>query len=147
MRKIMKIMNNISRSQSVYRAEKCTDKNINSGHHAFVLTICHFPGRSQEEIARELCLNKSTVARVITQLENRGYIIRKTNRVDKRQTLVYPSEKMLEIYPKIKEISASWSSYMTDGIGDDDMEIFYSVLLKIEKRAKEAIKEIEEGER
>ena len=76
MPKFMKMLNNISRSQAVYRHAKISAEDLQGGHYAFALAICKQPGRSQEELARELCLNKSTVARNLNYLEERGYISR-----------------------------------------------------------------------
>ena len=76
MPKFMKMLNNISRSQAIYRNFKIAAEDLQSGHYAFVLAICREPGRSQEELAKELCINKSTVARNLNCLEEKGYITR-----------------------------------------------------------------------
>ena len=73
MPKFMKMLNNISRSQAIYRHSRITADDLQTGHYAFVLAICREPGRSQEEIARELCINKSTVTRNLNFLEEKGY--------------------------------------------------------------------------
>ncbi len=52
--KFMKILNNISRSQAVYRQNKIKNDDLQSGHYSFLLAIQREPGRSQEELAREL---------------------------------------------------------------------------------------------
>ena len=72
----MKSLNNISRSQAVFRHSKISADDLHPAHYAFAIGICKNPGRSQEELARELCLNKSTVARALTVLEERGYVKR-----------------------------------------------------------------------
>ena len=96
----MKMMNNISRSQAVYRHSKISADDLQSGHYAFALAISREPGRSQEEIAQELCVNKSTVARNLNYLEEKGYISRKPLLSDKRQFSVFPTEKMLSVLPE-----------------------------------------------
>ena len=70
MLKFMKLLNNISRSQAIYRHNRISANDLQTGHYAFVLAICREPGRSQEELARELCINKSTVARNLNYLED-----------------------------------------------------------------------------
>ena len=133
--KIMKTLNNISRAQSVFRAEKL--KGVCPSHHAFILAICKNEGKPQEELAKELCLNKSTVARVLTQLEEKGLIKRVANKEDKRQFLVYPSEKMLEILPEVREISKEFNAMILKDVDPEELNTFYSVLSKIEETAKE----------
>lgn len=133
--KIMKTLNNISRAQSVFRAEKL--KGVCPSHHSFILAICKNAGKPQEELAKELCLNKSTVARVLTQLEEKGLVKRVANEEDKRQFLVYPSEEMLSLVPAVREISKDFNSLILDGISEEELTVFYSVLSKIEETAKQ----------
>ena len=101
MSKFMKMLNNISRSQAIYRNSKISADDLQASHYSFVLAICRVPGRSQEELARELCINKSTVARNLTYLEEKGYILRSPIPKDKRQFSVFPTQKMLVFFMEI----------------------------------------------
>ncbi len=136
MPRIMKTLNNISRCQATYRSEKLCCEGIAACHHAFILTIGRAPGLTQEEVARELCLNKSTVTRALTHLETHGYILRKSNPDDKREILVYPTEAMLSILPAVRAIARDWNNGITEGIAKEDMAVFYAVLQQLERGAK-----------
>lgn len=142
MPRIMGSMNRISRCQAIYRTEKMNDE-LGGCQHSFVLAICRGPGRSQEELARDLCLNKSTVTRTLTQLEDRGYVRRMPNPTDKRQSLVYPTEKMLDILPRVRAVTSEWNQLISDGISAEELEVFESVLHRMEKRAKEIMSQME----
>ena len=144
MSKFMKMLNNISRSQAVYRHNKISAEDLQTTHYAFVLAICREPGRSQEELAKELCLNKSTVARNLNCLEEKGYIIRTSLPANKRQFSVYPTEKMLSVLPEVKSASSEWMSLLSEGISDEELKIFNSVLERMQTRAREIIQEQEE---
>ena len=135
----MKMLNNISRSQAIYRNSRITASDLNSCHYAFVISICRKPGRSQEEIARDLCLNKSTVARALNSLETNGYILRTPLPNDKRQFSVHPTEKMLGVLPKVRKASAEWRDQLSEDIPEEEMEIFNSVLERMERRARDII--------
>ena len=135
----MKMLNNISRSQAIYRNSRITASDLNSCHYAFVLSICREPGRSQEELARELCLNKSTVARALNYLETNGYILRTPLPSDKRQFSVHPTDKMLAVLPEVRKASAEWRDQLSEGIPEAEMEIFHSVLERMERRARDII--------
>ena len=141
----MKMLNNISRSQAVYRHARISADDLQSSHYAFVLAICRTPGRSQEELARELCLNKSTVARNLNHLEEKGYISRTYLPNDKRQFSVFPTEKMLAALPEIREASKEWMTLLSDGIPQEELDIFNSVLERMESRAREIIQRQEEN--
>lgn len=145
MAKFMKMLNNISRSQAVYRHNNISIPDLNGGPYSFMLAICHTPGRSQEELARELCLNKSTVARALTRLEEKGYITRAPLPTDKRRFSVHPTEKMLAVLPQIRQVSAEWTALLSDGIDQEELKIFNSVLERMETRAREIIEEQEEN--
>ena len=144
MSKFMKMLNNISRSQAVYRHNKISADDLQTTHYAFVLAICREPGRSQEELAKELCLNKSTVARNLNCLEEKGYITRNALPMDKRQFSVHPTEKMLAVLPEIKSASGEWMSLLSEGISKEELEIFNSVLERMETRARDIIQDQEE---
>ena len=145
MSKFMKMLNNISRSQAIYRNSKISADDLQSTHYAFVLSICRAPGRSQEEIAKELCINKSTVARNLNYLEEKEYISRNPLATDKRQFAVYPTDKMLAVLPEIKAASVEWINLLSSGIPEEELEIFDSVLKRMENRAREIIMNQEEN--
>ena len=145
MSKFMKMLNNISRSQAIYRHGKISAEDMHSGHYAFVLAICREPGRSQEELARELCINKSTVARNLNCLEEKGYISRTPLPNDKRQFSVYPTEKMLAVLPEVRKASEEWMALLSEGIPEEELRVFDSVLERMQNRAREIIEKQEEN--
>ena len=145
MSKFMKMLNNISRSQAIYRHARISADDLQGGHYAFVLAICRQPGRSQEELAKELCINKSTVTRNLNYLEEKGYISRASLPNDKRQFSVYPTEKMTAILPEVRYASSKWMTLLSEGISENDLEIFNSVLEHMENRAREIIQNQEEA--
>ena len=144
MQKFMKMLNNISRSQAIYRSRRITSDELLPGHYSFVLAICHTPGRSQEELARELCINKSTVARNLNCLEERGYITRTPLPNDKRQFSVHPTEKMLTVLPEIKTASLEWMELLSEGIAEEELTVFNSVLERMQTKARQITEEQEE---
>lgn len=140
---IMKTLNNISRCQSMYRKTTIAAENLCPSHYAFVLAICHKPGRSQDELAQALCLDKSTVARALAHLEKYGYITRIPNDMDRRQYLVHPTEKMLDLYPKVQNANREWNMRLTENVSSEELEVFYRVLSKMEQSAKGITNELE----
>jgi DNA-binding MarR family transcriptional regulator len=141
----MKMLNNISRSQAVYRQNNIKNDELQSGHYSFILAIHRDPGRSQEELARELCVNKSTVARNLNYLEEKGYILRKPLPNDKRQFSVHPTEKMLAVLPEVKRASVEWMTLLFEGIPEEELTVFDSVLQRMEARAREIVERQEES--
>ena len=145
MLRFMKMLNNISRSQAIYRNGRVSATDLQSGHYAFALVICRKPGCSQEELAQELCVNKSTVTRNLNYLEEKGYITRQVLPNDRRQTAVSPTEKMKAILPEIQAASAEWRNLLSEGISQEEWNVFNSVLSRMENKAREILKKQGEG--
>lgn len=145
MPRFMKMLNNISRSQAIYRHSRISAEDLQTGHYAFALAICREPGRSQEELACELCINKSTVARNLNYLEENGYITRTPLPNDKRQFSVHPTDKMLAVLPEIKRASSEWMELLSEGISEEELAVFNAVLSRMQTRAREIIERQEEN--
>lgn len=143
MAKFMKMLNNISRSQAIYRSSKISADDLQSSHYAYALAICREPGRSQDELAAELCVNKSTVARNLNYLQEKGYVSREAIPQDKRQLSVFPTEKLLKIIPEIREVSREWRRLLSAGIPEAELVVFDSVLQRMEAKAREILEEQE----
>ncbi len=136
MTRFMKRLNNISRSQSVFRAARLSAEGIAASHHTFILAICRMPGCSQEELAREICLNKSTVARAVEHLERAGYLRRVRASEDRRSLLLYPTEAMLALLPRVRALADEWNALLAAGIDEGELAVFYRVLSQMEERAR-----------
>lgn len=143
MPRFMKMLNNICRSQAIYRHSRVSAEDLQSSQYAFVLAICRQPGRSQEELARELCVNKSTAARNITCLEEKGYVVRTTLPHDKRQFSVSPTEKALGVLPEIRTASAEWMTLLSEGISREELDTFDRVLQRMQEKARTIIEQQE----
>ena len=98
---------------------------------------------SQEDIAQELCVNKSTVTRNLNYLEEKGYIIRTPLPNDKRQFSVCATDKMLSVLPQVQKASVDWMELLSEGISKAELDIFHAVLLKMQEKARELIEKQE----
>ena len=135
---IMRKMNIISRSEALYRTEKST-VGLAGVFHGYVFAICNNVGMSQEKIAKHVTMNKSTVTRHLAVLEKDGYIERKPSCEDRRELLVYPTEKMLSIYPEVSSITREWNTLLAEGISEEELLMFHSTLDKMLQKAQEII--------
>ncbi|MBO5946488.1 MAG: MarR family transcriptional regulator [Clostridia bacterium] len=139
MAKIMRKLNTVSRCQAIYRQRAVVGSaadGLSAAMHPFVLNISNSPGRSQEQIARDLCINKSTACRALSTLETDGYILREENPLDKREMLIYPTERMLAAAIDVRAVSREWGRLITEDISEEELAVFDSVLNRIEKKAR-----------
>lgn len=134
--KFMRLLNNISKCQAIFRAENLSVKEITPAHHSIILSLCKNPGCSQDELSKNVCLDKSTVARALSRLEELGYVKRQQYPLDKRKILVYPTDKLELLLPEIVSISSEWTEKISEGIDKANLEVFHSILIQLEQRAR-----------
>jgi len=132
---IMRRMNLITRCYDSYRADRLRDTELSSCHHSFVLAICRHPGMSQEQLARHTCLNKSTVTRTLSYLEDKGYVERHPSDADKRITLVFPTDKMQEVLPQVRQIALDWNALLTAELTEAELVQLDDILDRLTRRA------------
>ena len=131
----MRKINILSRSEGAYRTEKLNIPELKGWHHSYILAICNNPGLSQDELARHIVVNKSNVARNLSYLEELGYVKRESDKNDRRITKVFPTEKMIDIFPKVKEITLNWNQYLAENLSKDEFGQFTSILEKLTQKA------------
>ena len=142
---ILRQINTISRCAGLFRAERLENGELGACHHSYIIAICRTPGITAEELSRRLCVNKSNVARNLSYLEDKGYVRREQSQEDKRAFLCYPTEKMLRVLSRVREIIAEWNSLLTSELDEEELSAFASTLDKIALRARECVeKEIKE---
>ena len=139
----VKLINSIHNCHMLYRKAELPLDDLTGRNHTLIFTVCEFPGRSQDAIAKELHLDKSTVARVLSKLEANGYVVRTVNEKDNRQLVVCPTKKALDVFPQVKNVAKKWARLLHDNISADEMKIFNSVLKRMHENATNAIKSIE----
>lgn len=136
---IMRNMNIIARCAAIYRTRQIDLDGLQGVHHSYILAIVNHPGMSQDRLAKHLCLNKSNVTRHLAGLEKLGYVERRTSESDKRETLVYPTVKMQEVYPEVLRVTREWNAMISEGLTQEELECFERLIEKMLGRSLELI--------
>ena len=139
---IMKYINRLARTTGVFYNSRLRDYGIGQCHHPYILLICREPGIPQEKISREICVNKSNVTRQLTALEEKGLIIRKQDSNDRRVWRVYPTEKMQQLLPVVRQVMGEWNEYLLEELSQQEREVLVQALEKVTARANEAAREL-----
>ena len=137
---LMRYINIVSRCGAIWRADKLEGTELGEQHYSYIFVVCRHPGISQDTIARRLFLNKSNVTRSLAYLEEHGFVTRERDPEDRRQTLVYPTEKAQKILPQVREIIRGWNSYITEGFTEEEMEMYMAMTERIAARAADYAK-------
>ena len=135
MTQIIRDMLEISRCGVQYRADNLAQFGLKSIHASYLTEICANPGISQDRLARIICINKSNVARQVAVLEEDGFLRRVPSAADKRVMELYPTEKALELLPRIQEMLMCWEACITHDLTEAEKETISVLLSKMSRRA------------
>ena len=135
MTQIIRDMLEISRCGVQYRSDNLAQFGLKSIHASYLTEIASNPGISQDRLAKIICINKSNVARQVAVLEEDGFVRRVPSAADKRVMELYPTEKTLEILPRINEILMCWENCITHDLSEEEKELLTALLGKMSSRA------------
>jgi len=92
----------------------------------------------QQDLANQLQKDKSIIVRQINSLLENQYVIRLTNKEDKRKKNLILTKKGFEILNQMKEIASDLSGKLLSGVSVIDLGIFRDVLGKIHENGGSA---------
>ena len=132
-------LNIIGRCTQMERSAVLKELGVCGGQVPYLLRLCRCPGISQEALARALYFNKSTVTRQIAALERQGLVRRELSPEDRRRQLVYPTERALEIAPKIRELVCGWNDYLLADLTEEERLQLQALMERVSQRARDYI--------
>ena len=135
MSQLIRDITEIARCGVQYRSDTLAPLGLKSCHASYLTVICDNPGISQDKLARQICINKSNVARQVAALEEEGFVRRCTCAADKRITELYPTEKTLNMRPQLNEILKSWEDCITHDLPEAEKDLLSDLLTKMKSRA------------
>lgn len=121
----------IHRYSMVYMSKMLMEYNISGRVVPYFVEICKAPGISQEQIAKNLKIDKGAVARTVKAMVDEDLVDRKSNPDDKRGYKLYPTEKMLIINEKNEEARLKLEKVLTAGMSEGEIQICQILLQKI----------------
>jgi DNA-binding MarR family transcriptional regulator len=99
-----------------------------------ILKKLHYQdGLNQNELAFLTYRDKSSLARLLSKMETKGYIIRKQNVVDKRINEVFLTEEGRMVYEKTRPVIKDMIKLMETGIAKEEKQQIINTLKKVQK--------------
>lgn len=125
-----------ARNGRIFYNRKLARLGLKSGEFLFVLCINDHPGFTQDQLAEELSINKSTVARAVAELIDKGFVYRESNTKDKRIYHLYPTAKATQAYPQIIGTLEEWNTFLVKGLSPQEIQMVDHLLSKISENAQ-----------
>ena len=126
----------IAREVGKFAARTLRADGIGTGEFDVLHLIRKNPGITQKEICSSLALDKGAVARQITRMETKGYVIRKTNPSDGRSQLLYATEKADELKNSKAHVETLFYSWLLEELSEEEREVFSSLLERLYLKCK-----------
>ncbi len=132
---IIKNISIIERCNILFRNEAFRKFDLSGYQYSYLIEICRNPGISQEQLTKNMHIDKSNVARGLTSLAEKDYVTRLTNPSDNRYILLYPTEKAMEIYGQLREIIKRERAFLMEGFSEEEEKQLVALLEKLKDRA------------
>lgn len=104
MNTIPKINAALYRNLQILINQKLTDVDIAVGQYDFFYVISQNEGKSQQELSDHLMIGKSTTAKVLNNLEKKGYVEKRRDEDDGRVFRIYLTDLGRKKVPKVDKI-------------------------------------------
>lgn len=118
----------IYRMHAKYLNNKMASVNLTFGLYPFLIEIYSNDGISQEDLAKILYLNESTVTRNLEKLEKRGLIVRTPQ---KRKKIITITDEGIEVAKMVMDYDEKWDEIIKKDLNDEEYNNFKKTLIKI----------------
>lgn len=99
-------------------------------------------GMNQNELAFITLRNKSSLTRLLSNMEKKGYILRKQSTIDKRIKHVHLTNLGEEVFNKIRPILKNLIATIENDVSEDEKQQLISTLKKIQHNFNSKIESI-----
>lgn len=121
---------------------------LNPTEFAICVYVMYYPGTSQNSIVMTFDSHKTTIGKALKNLEDKGYICRKTNPDDRRKNEVYLSTFGMGKFSRVVEVQNEWETALEATLTKEERDDFHRICAKLcdEARIMAGHDEAREGE-
>lgn len=119
--------------------EKLDDFGITYGQIGFIMRALRRPGRTQDDFSTVLSVDKGATARTIAKLEKRGFVYREENPENRRQKMVFPTEKSKQIRDELRHALIEANETMLSSLDVSDRELLVKLMTKVIDSCREKL--------
>ena len=90
-------------------------------------------GQRQQDLANVAHKDKTSITRIVDSMEKRDLVVRVHDRLDRRQNLIYLTNKGKKLQEGLMQIVRKISAEAQQGITPEDLDTFREVLTRLHK--------------
>jgi len=133
---LIKFTNTLYRITQAYTDEALKKYELSNGTYPFLMKLNEKEGISQNQISKELSVDKAMSARSISRLIELGYITKEHDELDSRAYKLYLTDKARAIIPDIRGIIYNWIDFITEDFEEDEKDQIVKLAEKALNNAK-----------
>ncbi|MGM0378428.1 MAG: MarR family winged helix-turn-helix transcriptional regulator [Bacillota bacterium] len=137
-----KFIRGLGKNFKLFLKENLKTYNLKVSEFHLLHILCKKESAKQNSLTNNSFVDKSTVTRNIKKLANKDLIKRSKNDKDKRQYIVKPTKKGIEIHEEIKDIFKLWNIEIMKNISKDERKVFERTTKKLLKNSHDLIERI-----
>lgn len=118
----------IHRTRMMFLNDKMGDIDITAGQFPYITVLSCEEGISQEELAAHFHIDKGTVARALRKLEDKEYLFRKVDKLNRRKYLIYLTEKGRMAVPTVINIEKEWENSICSKFSEVEYNNLFDIL-------------------
>lgn len=136
LRKFGKFVSMLAKYTHGYIYRELQDYDLGSGQFSHLMSLYHEDGITQDTLASRLGVDKASTAKALKKMQQNGYITREQLPTDKRSNVIKLTDKALDLKSEIQTVSDQWQLIVTEGISQEEYDIFLDVAIKMSENAK-----------
>lgn len=110
---------------------------LTRGQYLYLVRICEHPGIIQEKLAEMIKVDRTTTARAIKRLEEKGMVQSAADQTNKKIKKLYPTDKGKKIYPFIIREHHYSNQVALKGLTSEEVEQLQRMLKKVRQNVSE----------
>ncbi|KZE40300.1 MarR family transcriptional regulator [Bhargavaea cecembensis] len=118
---------------------------LSKGQYLYMVRICENPGIIQEKLAEMIMVDRTTAARAIMKLEEKGFIEKRDDESNRRIKKLFPTEKGLSVYPFIVREHEHSNAVALEGFSEDEADILLRLLRRVRKNVEKDWEYVKKG--
>lgn len=119
--------------------------NLTKGQFIYLTRICENPGIIQEKLAEMLKIDRTTASRAIKNLEKNHMIVKKNDATNKKNKLLFPTEKGKSLYPFIIRENNHSNAVALQGFSQKEITDLSLALKRVKQNISEDWSKVKKG--
>lgn len=138
-----KFVRGLGKNFKIFLKKNLKKYNLKVSEFHLLHVVCKKESILQNVLTNSSFVDKSTITRNIKKLINKNLIKRYKYKKDKRQYIVLPTKKGIQIHEKVKNIFKLWNKEIMEDVSENEREVFEKITEKLLKNSQALIERIE----